>query len=528
MSLRYTAAVITAAAMLGLAVSGCGTSSPAKSSGAAVPATVRIAVPVDWDTLDPQTTESLQGAQQIINALYDTLVTLSPAGTVLPNLASSWTVDPTTLRFVLRTDATCDNGQPLTATDVAASFRSLASPKTAAPFVSRIFGPAGLKSAVGDDGDHTLTLTLNQPFNGALQGLSETSAAVVCPAGLENPKAMATEAFGSGPYVLIGVHRGDYYVLQRRSHYAILPPGTALSDLPKTLIIQVVSDPTTVANLLLTGQINIGAVIGEDIVRMKGQGFFELVASSGGADGLVFNHSSSSPGSNELVRRALEMTVNPADYVTAATFNIGSPIDTLYTPNMQCYNPADGAATPKYDPAGAKKLLAEAGYHPGPGGTLYKDGRPLTIRIIGYTTQNSGPAYLQSAFDAIGVHATLTDGSYDQAIGILFGGQPWDAVVYPFDSPSISPALFVNQTSGKVPQTLNVQGTDNATYNALVPKAMAASGPAACKLWDQAERALQSDADILPLVNVKSPWFGKGVRFTADYWMVNVKSIRGA
>ncbi len=524
-----TAGALTLAAILGACASGADNnpnqSNPSTKTGPA-PSEVSIAVRTDWDTLDPQKTLSLEGSQQMIDALYDTLVTRGADGSVQPNIATSWEQTPAKVVLRLRTDATCGDGTRLTATHIAASLRRLSDPATGAPYASRIFGPAGVSQISADDSAATVTIELKQPFADALSELSLTSAAIVCPAGLTDPGSMATKPAGSGPYALASMRRGDTYTLTRRDDYTGLPTGTKISDLPKTLTIKVATNATTSANLLVTSAVTIGSVLGQDVSRVRSLGLFETVVPSQGADSLVFNHDPSRVTADPAIRRALSMAVDRNAYVKAATFDIGKPSATLYTPTTDCYNADDASASPPLDVEGAKKLLAQAGFQAGPDGKLSRNGKPLTLRIVGYVSQNSGPAYLQTVFEALGATVTVTSGSFDQFVGVVFGGSDWDAFVYPFNAASHSPALLVNQTSGTLQNSLNAQKTTNATYESLVPKAMAATGAERCKLWDEAERALVADADALPLVEVRAPWFGRGVAFTATYWVVDTKSIR--
>ena len=66
------------------------------------------------------------------------------------------------------------------------------------------------------------------------------------------------------------------------------------------------------------------------------------------------------------------------------------------TPNQRCYNAADGSADIGYDMNEAASLLQQAGYTRGSNGMLTKDGKPLTLQVVGSLTQNQGPEYIRS------------------------------------------------------------------------------------------------------------------------------------
>jgi len=71
----------------------------------------------------------------VIRDLYEGLASESPDGTVIPGVASSWTVDPSGVRytFQLRPDAKWSNGKPVRAQDFVEAWRRIVDPKRASP-----------------------------------------------------------------------------------------------------------------------------------------------------------------------------------------------------------------------------------------------------------------------------------------------------------------------------------------------------------------------------------------------------------
>src|SRR5208283_1763168 len=71
----------------------------------------------------------------VLGDLYEGLMAESPEGTVVPGVASSWTVDPTGTKyeFRLRHDAMWSNGAPVRAQDFVSSWRRVVDPRRGSP-----------------------------------------------------------------------------------------------------------------------------------------------------------------------------------------------------------------------------------------------------------------------------------------------------------------------------------------------------------------------------------------------------------
>ena len=82
---------------------------------------------------------------EVIRDLYEGLATELPDGTVVPGVASSWTVNASGTRytFQLRTDARWSNGRPVRAQDFVAAWRRVVDPKRASPVADTLRPVAG-------------------------------------------------------------------------------------------------------------------------------------------------------------------------------------------------------------------------------------------------------------------------------------------------------------------------------------------------------------------------------------------------
>src|SRR5260221_3089270 len=92
----------------------------------------------DWDSFNTMGVLNSYG-QQVAVAIYDRMVAVGAGGKLVPYLAQSWTVTPSSVTFIVKKGATCADGTALTPTVVAGSFKALFGAKS--PFVPIAFGP---------------------------------------------------------------------------------------------------------------------------------------------------------------------------------------------------------------------------------------------------------------------------------------------------------------------------------------------------------------------------------------------------
>lgn len=78
------------------------------------------------------------------------------------------------------------------------------------------------------------------------------------------------------------------------------------------------------------------------------------------------------------VRRALAQAVDRDTMVRTLARGYGRMVNSIIPPQAPLYNAS--LTGHRYDPVGARNLLREAGFAPGPDGILQKDGRPFRVR----------------------------------------------------------------------------------------------------------------------------------------------------
>src|SRR5437667_12079838 len=161
------------------------------------PKTLRIAVGIDADTLDPagQTTTTVAN---MVDYVYETLVRADyAAGKVAPQLATSWTVsrDGLTYLFRLREGVTFQDGTPFDAEAVKFTFDRLLDLKTRVPL--RFLVDAIKEVQVLDPS--TVRFQLSKPSPTFLSNLTYTTTAIISPVPAQKLGAANLVRDATGP-----------------------------------------------------------------------------------------------------------------------------------------------------------------------------------------------------------------------------------------------------------------------------------------------------------------------------------------
>ncbi|WP_067895526.1 ABC transporter substrate-binding protein [Actinomadura chibensis] len=448
----------------------------------------------------------------MIESLYDRLVAIGN-GKVVPYLATSWKQTPDSVTFTLRSGATCSDGQALTPGVVADSLKRLGDPKTKAPYARLVFGSAGY-TVTSDDKANQVTVRTAKPYSDLLEGLAQPMASIVCPAGLKKPDALGATPAGSGPYTLTKSVRGSQYTLTARSGYGWGPQTGKAHYYPRQVTFRVVSNQSTAANLLTTGQLGIGAISGADIQRLQSNRSVTRTSQlTNGSYFLVFNQAAGRPGADPAVRRALALAVSASSFNKAAMYGTSAEARSVFSPMMPCYKavmPGPMAA----DVNAARRALTAAGWSGG-SGILSKAGKPLRLKLVGTAEIGPGFEYVQAQLRSAGADVTLRDGDTKTLAETLFGTGDWDATVYPFTPPAPTPsALSLFVTGPAAPNGTNFAAMKDPSYDAAAAKALSALGTERCEAWGEAQKALHDNANVFPLVHLKTHWFSSvPVRF---------------
>jgi peptide/nickel transport system substrate-binding protein len=339
--------------------------------------------------LDPGETEGLITPFMVLYPLHDALVKPMPAGLTTPSLAESWTVskDGLTYDFVLR-KAKFHNGDPVTAEDVKFSFERYkgASAKLLKDKVKEV-----------QAAPNRVRIVLKEPWPDfmAFYGTSATGAGWVVPK--KYVEKVGDDGFkkapvGAGPFKFVSFNPGVELVLEAFPEYWRKAPHV------KRLVMKTITDETTRAAALKTGQVDIaylfGGPIAEEIRRTPNM---KLVAPLlYGIYWLDFldQWDPKSPWHDRRVRLAASLAIDRKAINQAEMLGLGKEAGSFVPPEFDF---ALKVPPPARDVKRAKQLLAEAGH---PNGFEAGDLTPLPP----YTSLGEAVA---SQLQEIGIRANV-------------------------------------------------------------------------------------------------------------------------
>ncbi|WP_299959730.1 ABC transporter substrate-binding protein [uncultured Modestobacter sp.] len=486
--------------------------------------TFTMAMDSDPGSLDPQMSPA-SNVFQLSAFAYDPLLNTGEDGGLVSGLATDWEVDGQEVTLTLGEGITCSDGEPFTAEDAAANIDFVADPANQSPLLGTYLPPGASATADGS----TVTITLAAPAPFVLEGLANLP--MVCASGLADRSVLADGTRGTGPYELTEVVPTDHVTYSLREDYTWGPDGatTAEEGMPDEVVVQVVSNETTSANLLLSGGLNAATVLGPDAQRLSGADLFASTLDAVLGE-MWFNHAAGRPGADPAVRTALTQALDLEELQGVLTGGTGSPGTTFATAApVACPGDSVSGELPTGGLEAAGQTLDDAGWTAGPDGTRSKDGTPLELTFIynsGLGTGGSAAAELaSSAWQELGAEVSMSGQDDTALLETVFGSGNWDVTWLALNVSS--PDQLVPFLSGPTaPEGNNFSAIDNADYAAGVAEAMTMNGAEGCDTWLAAESALVRDADVIPFANQSASTFGSGARFDSGAVAVVPTSIR--
>lgn len=513
-----------AALSLALFATACGGTAQTPAGKPVTGGTFTYAIASDPGILDPAM-GVLSVTNTVLSFAYDTLVATGPDGKTIPGLAEKWDVKPDSVTFTLRKDVTCSDGAKLTPANVADGVNHIADPATKSP-VYGVLLPAGIK-ATADDAAGTVTLSTPKPFAFILESTRDLF--VVCGKGVKDRSILARGTSGSGPFVLAEAVPGDHYTFNVRRDYAWGPGGGTGKDLPDKVVVKVVPNEQTAANLLISGGINGATFYGSDRARLEATPGIGKATPSAGTGQFFYHQGDDRPTKDPAVRKALTQAVNLKELAGIVTSGTGRPATGMVLDPRPCVGDSVTGHVPAFDAAASAAALDAAGWKPGPDGIRVKDGKRLTLRYLYITTRGAGiqaaAEYLAATWKKVGAEVKLNGVLDTKLAESLNATQDWDVAWLPIGV--TLPSQLVGFLSGPAaPKGANFAHLTNSRYEELVAQAMRTPGEAGCKLWLEAESALFDNGDLVPVVDTTVLQASKGATFRLTAGLFEPASIR--
>lgn len=342
------------------------------SAAGATAAELTIGIGADVTAIDPHY-HNVTPNNNVAAHIFDYLVLRDERQKPIPGLAESWrTIDSLTWEFKLRRGVKFYDGSDFTAADVVASLERVPEvPNSPSPFTA--FTKQIKETTVIDA--YTIRFKTVAPY--PLMPTDMTQVAIIS----KNARKASTEEFnsgkaaiGTGPYKLVRYAKGDRIELARHDAY-----WGGRTPWEKVTLRLLPNDASRVAALLAGDAQAIEYVPTSDVARIRADKrltVYKIIA-----DRLIYLHMDSdrepspyvtdkqgkplarNPLKDPRVRKALSKAINRNAIVDKVMEGEAVPAGQLLADGM--FGTTRNLKVEAYDPGGAKKLLAEAGYADG-------------------------------------------------------------------------------------------------------------------------------------------------------------------
>ncbi|MES2532745.1 MAG: ABC transporter substrate-binding protein [Pseudomonadota bacterium] len=411
---------------------------------------------------------------------------------IIPALAESWQVsdDATTFTFKLRKGVKFHDGSDFDAEAVRFNVRRFTDPTfefydvRSNGSMKPVYG--GLKEIKVLDA-HTVQYVFAHPFIDFLRLLPQGNfvSGVFSPAALRKygQDGLAEHPTGTGPYRFVTRVRNEKTELVRNDGYWGAQP-----HLDK-LIFRPINDDATRLSALRSGQLDILSKIPADGVEgLRKSGY--TVHDSPGANQLFLSwYFGNRFAKDKAVRQAFVKAIDREGLVKSLYKGLAFPSYSIFNWGSTAYDPAQKDFT--YDPAGARKLLADAGY---------KDGE-IEFSIITYTLQQPVIEWIQRDLAKVGIKINIIS-------------LEWLTYASKLASPTPETALFTMEWGFITPYWLKLayqtyivsrgsgEKVVDPALGPAVEKAAAQTNEAqAIVEWKKANLIAQRDAAFVPLLS---------------------------
>lgn len=360
---------------------------------------LQVAAPWEVASLDPAKAGYVFTRMQVA----ETLVSVDAQGALAPALASAWEVstDQLVWRFRLRAGTRFHDGTSLSAADAVRSLeRARANPG--------VLGNAPVQKIIADK--DVVVFQLSRPFGPLPAFLVHSSTQILAPASYAADGSIKA-IVGTGPYRISSIQPPQKMEVERFDSWQGRKPAI------DRVAYLAVSRGETRNMLATSGQADL--VFTHDpanFERLKTQKKLKF-QSLAIPRSIYIKVNAAHPALKDVAtRRALSLAIDRAGIAQAVLREPRAAATQLFPPVMQEWHVA-GLQSLGRDPAQARELLKSAGWAPGPGGILQRDGKPFKVTLRTFSDRPELPIIataMQAQFKEVGI---------DMAVAIMNSGE---------------------------------------------------------------------------------------------------------
>jgi peptide/nickel transport system substrate-binding protein len=431
----------------------------------------------------------------LVALMFRGLVRLGPDSSIVGDLATRWEVDTAgaTWTFHLRDSLYWQDGEPITAEDVAFTVNVLSDPS--------YLGPGGetwqeVEATVVDP--LTVQLRLSTPLGGFLQAATQPIAPAHLlahiPADQIADDPFGAAPVGSGPFRLAFM-LDSVAMLAAASPIEPLPedPGGPNFNTPRPTDSFASARPTAKSDIAVPYLTTFELRYFDDVDSLRSAwdaGDLDAVSGLQPADAVAFADAVGArlvtyPGTTVLaaglnlragqvefkdpaVRRALLQAIDRDALVATALDGLGMRADSLIPPSSPMFDAAASAAV-KFDPAAARKGLTDAGWKVSGNSWIPKDGKdPVVIELLSPEELANPVAYavaaaVVDAWHDVGLAVRHVPLPAVELIGDRLTQGKFSVAVLPFAiglDPDVYPLLAASQTRTGGSNVVGLQDPD--------------------------------------------------------------------
>lgn len=322
--------------------------------------TLVFAMNTDVQSMDPQIQNDTT-SEQVVKMLYNTLLKFEDDGTVVGDLAESWSVseDKLTWTFNLKQGVKFHNGKELTSADVKATFDRALNAEAGGLRTTEIIK---MFTAVEAPDPYTVTITTDGPY-GPMESLMCNMSLGIMDAdyieqyGLDLGTSAEGEN-GTGPFKVVSWERDQEIVVERFDDYFGTPAKL------QTVVYTIIPEAASRVIALETGEVDvIDKPTDEDLARLEADTENFTVLRKPTISQRLFRFGCNDPIiSNTKVRQAIVYAIDRQAIIDALFTGSAYPSTAPLAPVTFGYSDLGEI---EQDLELAKSLLAEAGYPDG-------------------------------------------------------------------------------------------------------------------------------------------------------------------
>lgn len=377
------------------------------------PHVLRLADVADPDSLNPLLS-TMDLSYDLSSLMFSYLVIAQRDGTMIGDLAAAVPSEANggisnagrTYTYHLRGGVLWHDGVPLTARDVAFSWRAIMSPR------NNVLHREGYEevTSIATPDDRTVVVHLRRrypPFVTQFFTTLQEGAKPIVPAHLLEHSPSLTDGpfnahpIGSGPFRFVRWDRGSAIVLERNDRYFKGRPKLDRVEL------EIVPDENTLMTLMRTHAVDLPVSTSQlTWDRLRAVAGLRVRLDPWNSE-LLLALDDARPALREIaVRQAIAAAIDYRAIIHKLTYDSAQIATDVVAPGFTGY--AHNAPY-AYDPPHARKLLDAAGWRANPDGARSKNGVPLDLLMV-VASKGSGPLYavqLQRMLHDVGITVTI-------------------------------------------------------------------------------------------------------------------------